>query len=213
MSTSKLHKIQYIKAIKNRGNREWSTRRHGCNSRSSFLFRGSTSTLEGCGCHKGLTNATKAHPILRCKLPPQRPSSLSTKGFLKAEPAFTISGHDSTTELEAPKHNTMLWTTTSSNISIHKQGLGTQGTKTQRPLKQMRGEIKSLRWGCRSRPSPSILQRSRALDGWGRRSTSFGELNNGVLLFSWLAACWRRRGGGIYTPPKIWPLPAQEVRL
>jgi hypothetical protein len=63
---------------------------------------------KGCGCHKGLTNATKAHPILWCKLPPQRPSSLSTKGFLKAEPAFTILGHTSTTKLEAPKHNTML---------------------------------------------------------------------------------------------------------
>jgi len=133
MSTSKLSKIQVVKAIKDRGNREWSTRRHGCNSRSSFLFRGSTSTLEGCGCHKGLTNATKAHPILRCKLPPQRPSSLSTKGFLKAEPAFTISGHDSTTELEAPKHNTML-STTSSNISIHKtRSWDTREPKTQRP--------------------------------------------------------------------------------
>jgi hypothetical protein len=64
--------------------------------------------LEGCGCHKGLTNATKSHPILRCKLSPQRPSSLSTKRFLKAEPTFTSSGHASTTELEAPKNNTIL---------------------------------------------------------------------------------------------------------
>jgi hypothetical protein len=58
--------------------------------------------------------ATKAYqchkdsPYFRCKLPPQRPSSLSTKGFLKAEPAFTGLGHASTTELEAPKNNTML---------------------------------------------------------------------------------------------------------
>jgi hypothetical protein len=46
MTTSKLSKIQVVKAIKDRDNREWSTRRHGCNSRSSFLFRGSTSTLK-----------------------------------------------------------------------------------------------------------------------------------------------------------------------
>jgi hypothetical protein len=32
----------------------------------------------------------------------------STKGFLKAEPTFTSLGHASTTELEAPKNNTML---------------------------------------------------------------------------------------------------------
>jgi hypothetical protein len=127
MTTRKLSKIQYIKAIKDRGNREWSTRRHGCNSRSSFLFRGSTFTLERCGCHKGLTNATKAHPNLRYKLPPQRPSSLSTKGFLKVEPAFTILGHASTTELEAPKNNTMLSNNKLQDIKYTNQGLGTQG--------------------------------------------------------------------------------------
>jgi len=146
MSTSKLSKIQYIKAIKDRGNREWSTRRHGCNSRSSFLFMGSTSTLEGCGCHKGLTNATKAHPILRCKLPPQRPSSLSTKGFLKAEPAFTILGHASTTELEAPKHHKDL-NQQVSRFQSHKQGQGTQGNpRPKGPLANERGnQIASVR--------------------------------------------------------------------
>ena len=182
MSTSKLSKIQDIKAIKDRGNREWSTRRHGCNSRSSFLFRGSTSTLEGCGCHKGLTNATKAHPILRCKLPPQRPSSLSTKGFLKAESAFTKLGaqlHNWIGGSQAPQSNQ----STSIKISITQIKVkGHKGTQDQRALKQMRGEIKSLWWGCRSRPSPSILQRSRALVGWGRRSCDFGGSKRGVLL-------------------------------
>jgi hypothetical protein len=127
MTTSKLSKIQYIKAIQDRGNQEWSTRRHGCNSYSSFLFRGSTSTLERCGCHKGLTNTTKAHPILWCKLPPQRPSSLSTKGFLKAEPTFTILGHTSATELEAPKDNTMLSNNKYEDINHTNQSQGTQG--------------------------------------------------------------------------------------
>ena len=146
MSTSKLHKIQYIKAIKDRGNREWSTRRHGCNSRSSFLFRGSTSTLEGCGCHKGLTNATKAHPILRCKLPPQRPSSLSTKGFLKAGPAFTILGTH-------PQPNWRLPSTTQccqQQVAMYqytKQGLGTQGNPRHKgPQANERGnQIASVR--------------------------------------------------------------------
>jgi hypothetical protein len=127
MTTSKLSTIRYIKAIKDRGNREWSTRRHGCNSRSSFLFRGSTSTLERCGCHKGLTNATKAHPNPWCKLSPQRLSSVSTKGFLKEESAFTILGHTSTTELEAPKDNTMLSNNKYQDINHTNQGLGTQG--------------------------------------------------------------------------------------
>jgi hypothetical protein len=126
MTTSKLSKTRYIKAIKGRGNQEWSTRRHECNSHSSFLFRGSMSTLERCGCYKGLTNATKAHPILWCKLPLQRPSSLSTKGFLKAEPAFIILGHTSTTELEAPKDNTML-SNKYQDINHTNQGQGTQG--------------------------------------------------------------------------------------
>jgi hypothetical protein len=144
MTTSKLSKIQVVKAIKDRENREWSTQRHGCDSRSSFLFRGSTSTLERCGCHKGLTNATKAHPILWCKLPPQRPSSLSTKGFLKAEPAFTILGHTSTTELEAPKDNTMLSNNKYQEINHTNQSQGTQGNQDTRALKQMRGESKSL---------------------------------------------------------------------
>jgi hypothetical protein len=83
--------------------------------------------LERCDCHKGLTNATKAHPILWCKLSPQRPSSLSTKGFLKAEPAFTILGHASTTELEAPKDNTMLSNNKYQDIKHTNQGLGIQG--------------------------------------------------------------------------------------
>jgi hypothetical protein len=124
MTTSKLSKIQYIKAIKDRGNRESGTWRHRYNSHSSFLFRGSTSTLERCGCHKGLTNATKAHPVLWCKLSPQRPSSLSTKEFLKAEPAFTILGHASTTELEAPKDNTILSNNKYQDIKPTNQGLG-----------------------------------------------------------------------------------------
>jgi hypothetical protein len=101
--------------------------------------------LERCGCHKGLTNATKAHPILRCKLPPQRPSSLSTKGFLKAEPAFTILGHTSTTESEAPKDNTML-SNNKYKISITQIKVkGHKGIQDTRALKQMRGESKSLR--------------------------------------------------------------------
>jgi hypothetical protein len=127
MTTSKLSKIQYVKAIKDRENREWSTWRHGCNFHSFFPFKGSTSTLERFGCHKGLTNATKAHPILRCKLPPQRPSSLSIKGFLKAEPAFTILGHTSTTESEAPKDNTMLSNNKYQDINHTNQSQGTQG--------------------------------------------------------------------------------------
>jgi hypothetical protein len=144
MSTSKLSMIRYIKAIKDRGNREWSTGRHGCNSHSFFLFRGSMSMLERCGCNKGLTNATKAHPNLWCKLLPQRPSSLSTKGFLKAEPTFTISGHTSTTELEDPKDNTMCQTT-SIKISITQIKVkGHKGTQDTSSLKQMRGESKSL---------------------------------------------------------------------
>jgi hypothetical protein len=144
MTTSKLSTIRYIKAIKDKGNREWSTQRHRCNSHSSFLFRGSTSTLERCGCHKGLTNATKAHPILRCKLSPQRPSSLSTKGFLKAEPAFIILGHASSTELEAPKDNTMLSNNKYQDINHTNQGLGFKETQDTRALKQMRGDSKSL---------------------------------------------------------------------
>jgi hypothetical protein len=145
MKNNKLSKIQNVKAIKDRGNQEWSTRRQGCGSRSSLLFRGSTSTLERCGCHKGLTNATKAHPILRCKLSPQRPSSLSTKGFLETELAFTILGHASTTELEAPKDNTMLSNNKYQDIKYTNQGLGIQGNPRHKSLKQMRGESKSLR--------------------------------------------------------------------
>jgi hypothetical protein len=133
MTTSTLSKIQQVKAIKDIGNREWSTRRHGCNSRSSFLFRGSTSTLERCGCHTGLTNATKAHHILRCKLPPQRPSSLSTKGFLKAEPAFTNLGHTSTTELEAPKHHKINKQQVSRYQSHKSRSRDTREPKTQGP--------------------------------------------------------------------------------
>jgi hypothetical protein len=101
--------------------------------------------LERCGCHKGLTNATKAHPILRCKLPPQRPSSLSTKGFLKAEPAFTILRHASTTELEAPKDNRLLSNNKYQDIKYTNQGIGIQGNPRHKSLKQMRGESKSLR--------------------------------------------------------------------
>jgi hypothetical protein len=108
MISNKLSKIQQVNAIKDRGNQEWSTGDTRCDSRSSFLLRGSTSMLDGCGHHTGLTNTTKAHPILRCELAPQRPGSLSTKGFLKVEPAFISLGHTSTTELEAPKNNTML---------------------------------------------------------------------------------------------------------
>jgi hypothetical protein len=138
MTNNKLSKIQQVKTIKDRSNREWSTWRQGCDSRSSFLFRGSTSTLEGCGCHKGLTNATKAHPILRCKLPPQRPSSLYTKGFLKTEPTFTSLGHASTTELEAPKINT------NKVYQYTNKGLGFQENPRLKSLKQTRGEIKLL---------------------------------------------------------------------
>jgi hypothetical protein len=133
MTTSKLSKIQYRKTINDRGNREWSTWRHGCDSRSSFLFRGSTSTLERCGCHKGLTNVTKAHPILRCKLSPQRPSSLFTKGFLKTEP-----GHASTIELEAPKdkHNAVKQQV--ARYQIHKsRSRVSRKPKTQGPLMVM----------------------------------------------------------------------------
>jgi hypothetical protein len=120
MTKNKISKIQQVKAIKDRGNWEWSTQRQGCDSHSSFLFRVSTSRLEGCGCHKGLTNTTNSHPILRCKLSPQRPSSLSTKGFVKAEPTFTSLGHASATELEAPKNNTMLLNNKSQVYQIHK---------------------------------------------------------------------------------------------
>ena len=50
-----------IQVVKDRNNRSGSTRRHEDDSRSSFLVKGSTSTLEGCGTtkvnqrHKGLT--------------------------------------------------------------------------------------------------------------------------------------------------------------
>ena len=50
-----------IQVVKDRNNRNGSTRRHEDDSRSSFLVKGSTSTLEGCGAtkadqrHKGLT--------------------------------------------------------------------------------------------------------------------------------------------------------------
>jgi hypothetical protein len=165
-----------------------------------------------CGCHKGLTNATKAHPILRCKLLPQRPSSLSTKGFLEAEPAFTILGHASTTELEAPKNNTMLSNNKYQDIKYTKQGLWVQGNPRHKSLKQMRGESKSLQWGCRSRPPPLILQRSRALVGWGGRSYDFCGSNNGVIQ-AWDEQLLEEEGGGIYTPPKIWLLPVRKVQL
>jgi hypothetical protein len=155
--------------------------------------------LERCGCHKGLTNTTKAHHILWCKLSPQRPSSLSTKGFLEAKPAFTILGHASTTELEALKDNTILSSNKYQDIKYTKQGLGIQGNPRHKSLKQMRGESKSLWWGCRSRPPSSILQRSRALVGWGGRSCSLvAPTMVGVLVQLEQAL---RRKKGVFIPP------------
>jgi hypothetical protein len=96
--------------------------------------------LERCGCHKGLTNATKDHPNLWCKLPPQRPSSLSTKGFLKAESAFTNLGHTSTTELEAPKHHKAI-NQQVSRYQSHKSKSGTQGNPRHKgPQENERGK-------------------------------------------------------------------------
>ena len=64
-------------------------------SRSSFLLRGSTSTLEGCGRHKGLTlfSGEQRHKGL---------AHVSTKGFPRGgNRAFTrFLGHTSTTKLE-----------------------------------------------------------------------------------------------------------------
>jgi hypothetical protein len=64
----------------------------------------------------------------------------------------------------------------------------------------MWGESKSLRWGCRSRPSPSILQRSRALVGWGGRSCEFC---GSKMVFSKLgtSSSLGKKEGSIYTPP------------
>jgi hypothetical protein len=144
MTINKLSKIQQVKVIKDRSNREWRTQRQGYDSRSSFLFRGSMSMLEGCGCHKVLTNATKAHPIRRCKLSPQRPSSLSTKGLVKKEPAFTSLGHASTTIWKLPRTTQCYQTTSRQFIKYTNQGLGFQGIPRHKSLKQMRGENESL---------------------------------------------------------------------
>jgi hypothetical protein len=159
--------------------------------------------LERCGYHKGLTNATKAHPILWCKLSPQRPSSLSTKGFLEVEPAFTILGHASTTKLEAPKDNTMLSNNKYQDIKYTNQGLGIQGNLRHKSLKQIRGESKSLRWECRSRPSPSILQRSRAwwVEGGDLVAWWLQQWSSILCSSSW---SWGGRRGYLYPPSKCY---------
>jgi hypothetical protein len=90
--------------------------------------------------------------------------------------------------------------TTSSKQSIQQWWLGfPNGNPNHEILKQMRGEMKLLRWRCRSWPSPSILQRSTSLSGRKRRSMQFGGS----------AVAWKlvmvelpkeEEGGGIYTP-------------
>ena len=70
--------------------------------------------------------------------------------------------------------------TTSSKQSIQQWWLGfPNGNPNHEILKQTRGEMKLLRWRCRSWPSPSILQRSTRLSGRKRRSRSFELVNNG----------------------------------
>jgi hypothetical protein len=103
-----------------------------------------------------------------------------------------------------PRTTQYCQTTSSKFIKYTNQGLGFQGNPRHKPLEQMRGESKSLWWGCRSRHPPSIPQRSTTLGRWGRRSCKLGGSNNGG--FSCLARAALEEEGGINTLPPIWPL-------
>jgi hypothetical protein len=72
-------------------------------------------------------------------------------------------------------------TTSSKLIKYINQGLGFQGISRHKSLKQTRGQMKLLRWRCRSRPPPLIPQRSTTLVGWGRISCKLGGSNNGAF--------------------------------
>ena len=61
MTSKQVKTSNMVQVVNDRNNRSGSTRRHEDDSRSSFLVKGSTSTLEGCGTtkvnqrHKSLT--------------------------------------------------------------------------------------------------------------------------------------------------------------
>jgi hypothetical protein len=155
--------------------------------------------LEGCGCHKGLTNATKAQPILRCKLPPQRPSSLSTKGFLKAEPAFTNLGHNSTTELEAPKHHKAINQQVSRYQSHKSRSRDTREPKTQGPSSKREG--KSNRFG-EDVDQGLLLRFSKDQELWWVEGGDLANLvaPNGVFFLCRTSSLRWKKGRGIYSP-------------
>jgi hypothetical protein len=95
---------------------------------------------------------------------------------------------------------TQCYRTTSSKISNTQiKVLGHKETQDTRALKQMRGKSKSLRWGCRSRPPPLILQRLRALVGWGGSSCEFGG-SKMVFFKLGMNSSLGKKEGGIYTP-------------
>jgi hypothetical protein len=54
----------------------------------SSSLEGEYVLLEGCGCHKGLTNATKASPYSLVNFCHKGLVHFSTKGFLMAEPGL-----------------------------------------------------------------------------------------------------------------------------
>ena len=102
LPTKQQQDTRYKKAVKDRSNREWSTRRHEDMFPAVPSFWGEVRLrLEGCGWYPAPLEAS-----------PYSPVNLATKGlvhlhyrFLQGGTEALISslGHTSTTELEAPK--------------------------------------------------------------------------------------------------------------
>ena len=142
----------------------------------------------------------RPHPILRWT-PPQSSSSCSTIGILEGEIRCLYKwtwgthlqancGLSNTPRICYNKQHTSK--NQSNLVFLHKETLG------EKSLKSMRGKWRTAWWRCRSRPSPSILQRWASLGGWIERNLRFGEILDARL--QWLSmldelSWWRRRKG------------------